>query len=439
MLFFSFHTGGLGTDVVVTAEDFEEDDDEDEEDDEDQVDEDDEEDENDSCDVVNFKDMPVPNVTKKGDWPNPPIKTEQVKLSQSFDTAYASNTRTTLNPMASDQTATLLQKMNEMMSLIQSQNAEMRRLQEKVQNIQQSHKKDVETVVNQSNKKIMDAVKKENSKRHDDVTAQWNKSLNSKLESVVRAELKKTTTHMVQHISQQIQESLQADLSQRSAKSDLALKDAVGKMVQSRSVCDNIGQSVANSITPFLQTAFRDAFAHVIVPSFEKAIQTMMIQINTTFMKGIKEHETQLNAHMAKLRQEQHQGVVEPLVKELRGALGNVDHIVTSVQRAVASEVNEAFAQSPLRSQSATPSITGSTNNAGNSLVETQRTIQGHLSQGRINEAFQTALSASNLGVVMLTCEMVNPMQIFAQSPCPLSQHVLLALIQQLGKDLFDM
>eukprot|EP00094_Tigriopus_californicus_P007217 TCALIF_06947-PA protein Name:"Similar to edc4 Enhancer of mRNA-decapping protein 4 (Xenopus laevis)" AED:0.06 eAED:0.06 QI:0/0/0/0.83/1/1/6/0/1019 len=365
------------------------------------------------------------------------IISEQVKLSQSFDTAFTGSSRTnTMAPLASDQSAVMLQKMNEMMSLIQSQKDEMNRLQERVRIAQQGNKKEVETLINQSNKKLMDAIKKEHSKRHDDVSAQWSKSLNSKLETVVRAELKKTSTHMIHQISQQIQDSLQVDLSQRSVKSDLALKDAVGKMVQSRPVCDNIGQSVANSITPFLQTAFRNAFTHVIVPSFEKSIQAMMVQISSTFMKGVKEHETQLNAHMAKLREEQHQGVVEPLVKELRGALGNVDHIVTSVQRAVASEVNEAFAQSPLRSQSATPSITGSANNPGNSLVDTQRTIQGHLAQGRINEAFQTALSASNLGVVMLTCEMVNPMQIFAQSPCPLSQHVLLALIQQLGHNL---
>ncbi|TRY77269.1 hypothetical protein TCAL_06947 [Tigriopus californicus] len=362
---------------------------------------------------------------------------KNVKLSQSFDTAFTGSSRTnTMAPLASDQSAVMLQKMNEMMSLIQSQKDEMNRLQERVRIAQQGNKKEVETLINQSNKKLMDAIKKEHSKRHDDVSAQWSKSLNSKLETVVRAELKKTSTHMIHQISQQIQDSLQVDLSQRSVKSDLALKDAVGKMVQSRPVCDNIGQSVANSITPFLQTAFRNAFTHVIVPSFEKSIQAMMVQISSTFMKGVKEHETQLNAHMAKLREEQHQGVVEPLVKELRGALGNVDHIVTSVQRAVASEVNEAFAQSPLRSQSATPSITGSANNPGNSLVDTQRTIQGHLAQGRINEAFQTALSASNLGVVMLTCEMVNPMQIFAQSPCPLSQHVLLALIQQLGHNL---
>ena len=64
----------------------------------------------------------------------------------------------------------------------------------------------------------------------------------------------------------------------------------------------------------------------------------------------------------------------------------------------------------------------------------TQMDIVNMLRKGAFNEAFQTALSARNLELVVKTCEMVNPCQIFSQTPCPLSQSVLLSLIQQLGK-----
>ena len=60
--------------------------------------------------------------------------------------------------------------------------------------------------------------------------------------------------------------------------------------------------------------------------------------------------------------------------------------------------------------------------------------MNGHISHGKWNEAFQTALMANNLQLVVATCESVNPMQLFNQNPCPLSQSVLLSLIQQLGK-----
>ena len=56
------------------------------------------------------------------------------------------------------------------------------------------------------------------------------------------------------------------------------------------------------------------------------------------------------------------------------------------------------------------------------------------LSEGKYNDAFATALSANNLAVVVQICEMVNPNQIFNRVPCPLSQEVLLSLIQQLGE-----
>jgi hypothetical protein len=41
---------------------------------------------------------------------------------------------------------------------------------------------------------------------------------------------------------------------------------------------------------------------------------------------------------------------------------------------------------------------------------------------------------ANNLHLVVATCEKVNPMQLFNQEKCPLSQSVLLSLIQQLGE-----
>ncbi len=73
------------------------------------------------------------------------------------------------------------------------------------------------------------------------------------------------------------------------------------------------------------------------------------------------------------------------------------------------------------------------------SLEELKQSIRRHLAQGHIEEAFQVALSANSLSMVLATCEMVNPSLIFNQGgqgapSCLLPQHVLLALVQQLGK-----
>lgn len=54
------------------------------------------------------------------------------------------------------------------------------------------------------------------------------------------------------------------------------------------------------------------------------------------------------------------------------------------------------------------------------------------------NSAFEVALSTADLQLVVQVCEQISPDDIFDQPTCPLSQPVLLSLIQQLSVDLQD-
>lgn len=54
------------------------------------------------------------------------------------------------------------------------------------------------------------------------------------------------------------------------------------------------------------------------------------------------------------------------------------------------------------------------------------------------NSAFELALSTSDLQLVTYLCQQVDPDEVFETSPCPLSQPVLLSLIQQLSVNLQD-
>ena len=58
--------------------------------------------------------------------------------------------------------------------------------------------------------------------------------------------------------------------------------------------------------------------------------------------------------------------------------------------------------------------------------------------RGDVNAAFQQALSASNLSLVVLVCESTDPSRVFSGhgSRCVLEQPVLLSLIQQLSANL---
>ena len=50
--------------------------------------------------------------------------------------------------------------------------------------------------------------------------------------------------------------------------------------------------------------------------------------------------------------------------------------------------------------------------------------------------AFEVALSTTDLQLVTYLCQQLDPDVVFEKSPCPLSQPVLLSLIQQLSVNL---
>lgn len=68
---------------------------------------------------------------------------------------------------------------------------------------------------------------------------------------------------------------------------------------------------------------------------------------------------------------------------------------------------------------------------------EKRSAISRLLASEQYNLAFEEALSASDLNLVVYACEKIRAEQLFLSSPtCPLDQPVLLSLIQQLNTDL---
>jgi hypothetical protein len=161
----------------------------------------------------------------------------------------------------------------------------------------------------------------------------------------------------------------------------------------------------------------------------------MFVQLSTTFARGVKEHEALVKK------------TADPLIKELRtlSAATNQqqkdnkpNELLGSIRESVASEVGHAFERharslstTPLNTSIASPSSPATV--AKDTFADCQRMVRTHLARVDFDSAFQTALSANSLALVVDTCEMVNPTQVF-NPPCPLTQNVLLALIQQLGK-----
>jgi enhancer of mRNA-decapping protein 4 len=317
----------------------------------------------------------------------------------------------------------VMKRMNDMTSLIQTQRAEIQVLREEIRAMRGSDRSDIEQIVVTNQKRFADAMKK-----HDSEAA---RGTAADVCGAVRSELKKLAPSIAQQTSNSLHKSLEQDVHSRSAKASATVQEAIVKASQSKAVTDSLAQAAL----PHVQEAFREAFASVIVPGFERGLQAMLNQVSAVFVKGAKEHETVL-AQMRKSLTDQVSKEMQLSLSKLKQSDDDpaarewmVEQVVARVQEVILPELNRSLA----RNLAATP-MTAVPPSPDTPSLSIQRMVKEHVRQGNYDAAFQVALSASNLPLVVATCEMVNPVQVVDQSECPLSQNVLLALVQQLGE-----
>ncbi|XP_013379353.1 enhancer of mRNA-decapping protein 4 isoform X2 [Lingula anatina] len=290
------------------------------------------------------------------------------------------------------------------------------------------------------------------------------------LDTAVKTEIKNSVVPTIQRMIHPLQEHLHREMAQKLTATDSVMKDNIGKMVRSKQTVEAIGQAAGQAVSGTVISAYRETFQNTILPGFERSCQHMTGQLNEAFHKGTQEYVQQLQSQMDSVNQRQNetkdyvrsqlqaameqfksstQSVQQRLVtsvqtevnKHLQQTMSGLEEaMITRLKSTIRDEVsdalrdqqerlNESIAQA-MRSTAATP-VPGFVD-----PQQQQAAIHHLLKQGQLNNAFQQALSASDLSLVMYVCETVNPSQVFNQTPCPLQQPVLLSLIQQLSADL---
>ncbi|XP_040264917.1 enhancer of mRNA-decapping protein 4 isoform X2 [Bufo bufo] len=296
-------------------------------------------------------------------------------------------------------------------------------------------------------------------------------SLCSRLDKTVREEFKKSIPQCISKSLDPVTAQLSSTIGAKLTSIEGSLKENIGKMVKSKNITDAIGRAVADALHVPIHTTYREAFQNTVLPAFEKGCQSMFQQINSSFKQGTQEYMQQLETHL-KTKKENEQEMREPLVTQLQQLLdslqsttdqlssslsGNVrsevqqqlhvavatmqDSILSQVQRIIKEEVNHAMKE---QQAAVTSSIMHAMRSAAGTPIpsshldyQSQQThIMQLLQQGHLNQAFQQALTASDLNLILYVCETVDSQQVFGQHPCPLTQPVLLSLIQQLSFDL---
>uniref|UniRef100_A0A8C4M4E4 Enhancer of mRNA-decapping protein 4 n=1 Tax=Equus asinus asinus TaxID=83772 RepID=A0A8C4M4E4_EQUAS len=307
------------------------------------------------------------------------------------------------------------------------------------------------------------------------LTQQLSQALSSamagRLERSIRDEIKKTVPPCVSRSLEPVAGQLSNSVATKLTAVEGSMKENISKLLKSKNLTDAIARAAADTLQGPMQAAYREAFQSVVLPAFEKSCQAMFQQINDSFRLGTQEYLQQLESHM-KSRKAREQEAREPVLAQLRGlvstlqgateqmaatvsssvraevqhqlhlAVGSLqESILAQVQRIVKGEVSVALKE---QQAAVTSSIMQAMRSAAGTPVPAAhldcQAQQAHilqlLQQGHLNQAFQQALTAADLNLVLYVCETVDPGQVFGQPPCPLSQPVLLSLIQQLASDL---
>uniref|UniRef100_A0A8C4GJD3 Enhancer of mRNA-decapping protein 4 n=1 Tax=Dicentrarchus labrax TaxID=13489 RepID=A0A8C4GJD3_DICLA len=295
--------------------------------------------------------------------------------------------------------------------------------------------------------------------------------LTNRMDKVLRDEMKKTVPQTISKSLEPVTGQLNNTIAAKLTAVEVTLKDNVSKVVKSKNTTDAIGRAAAEALQGTIQAAYKDAFQSIVLPVFERGCQSMFQQINDSFKQGTQEYIQQLESHM-KNRKQKEQETRDPIIGQLQQMIdsfqnstdqlatnitanvraevqhqvqmivGNLqESILSHVQRIVKGEVSLAMKE---QQAVVTSSIMQAMRSAAGTPVPTahldyqtqQANILQLLQQGQLNQAFQQALSATDLNLVLYVCETIDSQQVFGQHPCPLSQPVLLSLIQQLSSNL---
>ncbi|KAA8590538.1 hypothetical protein FQN60_014472 [Etheostoma spectabile] len=295
--------------------------------------------------------------------------------------------------------------------------------------------------------------------------------LTNRMDKVLREEMKKTVPQTISKSLEPVTGQLSNSIAAKLTAVEVTLKENVSKVVKSKNTTDAIGRAAAEAMQGPIQAAYKDAFQGIVLPVFERGCQSMFQQINDSFKQGTQEYIQQLETHMKNRKQKEQEGR-DPMIGQLQQMtdsfqsstdqlatnitanvraevqhqiqmmVGNLqESILSHVQRIVKGEVSQAMKE---QQAVVTSSIMQAMRSAASTPVPTahldyqtqQANILQLLQQGQLNQAFQQALSATDLNLVLYVCETIDSQQVFGQHPCPLSQPVLLSLIQQLSSNL---
>ncbi|GJR69784.1 hypothetical protein Tco_0015849, partial [Tanacetum coccineum] len=268
---------------------------------------------------------------------------------------------------------------------------------------------------------------------HKDALVATEKMLKKEIAAVVPAVGRAVTPIIEKAISTAVTEAFQRGVGDKAVNQ---LEKTVNSKLEA-TVSRQIQTQFQTSGKQALQEALRLSMEASVVPAFEMSCKTMFEQVDATFQKGMVEHT---NAAQQKV-----ESTNSPLAFALRDAINSASSMTQTLTSELADGQRKLMALA----------VAGASSNQANSLisqlsngptggfhekveapVDPTRELSRLLNEHKYEEAFTAALQRSDLRIVSWLCSQVDLQGILASNPLPLTQGVLLSLLQQLACDI---
>lgn len=268
-----------------------------------------------------------------------------------------------------------------------------------------------------------------------------NKDLPSMLEKTIKKEIAAVGPAVARAITPVIEKTISSAISE-SFQRGLGDKvvNQLEKLVNSKlesAMARQIQIQFQTSGKQALQDALRSTLEAAVIPAFEIACKTMFDQVDSTFQKGLIKHTSGV--------QQQFESTHSTLAVALRDAINSASSITKTLSGELADGQRQilAIAAAGANSKAVNPLVTQLSNGPLAGLhemaeapLDPTKELSRLISERKFEEAFTGALHRSDVSIVSWLCSLVDLQGILSLVPLPLSQGVLLALLQQLACDI---
>ncbi|KAL2341441.1 hypothetical protein Fmac_009381 [Flemingia macrophylla] len=259
-----------------------------------------------------------------------------------------------------------------------------------------------------------------------------NKDMVSILEKIIKKEISSIGTTITRSISQVIEKTISLAITESFQKGvgDKALNQL------EKSVASKLEATVARQIQTQFQTSGKQALQEAlktsleasVIPAFELSSKAMFEQIDVAFQNGLLKHTTAI--------QQQFDSTHSPLAMTLRDTITSASSLTQTLSGQLADGQRKLLEIAANSKVVADPFVAQINNGLHEMTEDPTKELSRLISEGKFEEAFTGALHRSDVTIVSWLCSQVDLAGILAMVPLPLSQGVLLSLLQQLSCDI---